>query len=145
MTNRRQFLTGCSALTLTASLAPATCLAAWLPVGKVTLDQISFAAFSAQVGTFFSVCRMPVELKLVEDRLRPTIHPPNRLAEDAQNEKFSLTFAGPKDPVLTQDNYLFEHGSIGRFEMYIVPIVSRNSNRPFYQAVFNRPIQTKLT
>lgn len=138
MTSRRQFLTGCSALTLTASLAPAACLSAFLPVRKVSLDQIRFADFSAQVNTDFVVAQMPVKLKLVEAKLLPTFHPPTRIAVDASNEKFSLLFLGAKDPALTQDTYGFEHAGIGRFEMFIVPVASKDANRSYYQAIFNR-------
>jgi hypothetical protein len=138
MTSRRQFLTGCSALTLTASLAPVACLSALLPVRKVTLDQIRFADFSEQVDTFINVAEKSVELKLVEAKLMPTFHPPNRMAADASNEKFSLLFSGAKDPALTQDTYVFEHAGIGRFEMFIVPVASKDSSRSYYQAIFNR-------
>lgn len=138
MTSRRQFLTGCSALTLTASLAPAACFAAFLPVRKVSLDQIRFADFSAQVDTVFNLAEKPLELKLVEAKLLPTFHPPTRMAADAGNEKFSLLFSGAKDPALTQDTYAFEHAGIGRFEMFIVPVASKDANRFYYQAIFNR-------
>jgi hypothetical protein len=138
MTSRRQFLTGCSALTLTASLAPAAYFSALLPVGRVTLDQISFADFSAQVDTVFKVYQKPVELKLVEAKLTPTFHPPNGMAVDAGNEKFSLLFSAGKNPALTQDTYVFEHTGIGRFEMFIVPAASRDASRTYYQAIFNR-------
>ncbi|HWY29603.1 MAG TPA: twin-arginine translocation signal domain-containing protein [Candidatus Acidoferrum sp.] len=138
MTSRRQFLTGCSALTLTASLAPAACLSALLPVRKVTLDQIRFAAFSEQVGTIFSVGQKPVELKLVGARLIPTFHPPDRVAEDACNEKFSLQFSGSRDLVLNQNTYTFEHPGIGRFDMFIVPVAGMDSSRSYYYAIFNR-------
>jgi hypothetical protein len=145
MTSRRQFLTGCSALTLTASLAPAACLSAWLPVRNVTLDQIGFAAFSAQVGTVFEVTPKWVKLKLVEARLIPTFHPPDRVAEDARNEKFSLRLSGSRDLVLTQNTYTFEHPGIGRFEMFIVPVAGMDSSRSFYCAIFNRPAPETTT
>jgi hypothetical protein len=138
MTSRRQFLTGCSALTLTASLAPAACLSALLPVRKVTLDQIRFADFSEQVDTVFKVAQKTLELKLVEAKFTPTFHLPSRIAVDAGNEKFSLLFSGAKYPALTQDTYVFEHAGIGRFEMFIVPVASRDSSRSYYQAIFNR-------
>lgn len=148
MTNRRQFLWGCSALTLTASFAPAACFSSLRPLREVTLDQVSFASLSAQVGTGFSlVCSpaAPATLQLVEATLTPSIHPQAHRAEDAGNEKFSLLFCGPKEPVLTQDTHLFEHAGIGRFEMFIVPIGAEDPNRSFYQAVFNRPMPETST
>jgi hypothetical protein len=138
MTSRRQFLTGCSALTLTASLAPA-CLSDFLPVRKVTLDRVSFTAFSAHVGQHFRVVQKSVALKLVEAKLSPTFHPPGRVAEDAGNEKFSLRFIGPKAGALTQDTYAFEHSGIGCFAMFIVPAAEEDSRHACYHAIFNRP------
>jgi hypothetical protein len=145
MTSRRQFLTGCSALTLTASLAPAACLSVLCPVRKVTLDKIRFADFSALVDTVFNVAQKSLELKLAEAKLTPTFQPQSRIAFDANNEKFSLLFSGAKDPALTQDTYLFEHAGIGRFEMFIVPAASRDTSRSYYEAIFNRTAPKTMT
>jgi hypothetical protein len=145
MSSRRQFLTGCSALTLMVGLAPATCIPAWWPARQVTLDQLSFAAFSARVGTIFEVTQKRAKLKLVEARLVPTFHPPNRVAEDARNEKFSLRFSGSRDFVLTQNTYTFEHPGIGRFDMFIVPVAGMDSSRSYYDAIFNRPAPETTT
>ena len=142
MTNRRQFLWGCSALTLTASFAPAACLSILRPVREVTLDQISFADFSAQVGTKFNLAQKSaatMALKLVEAKLTPPVSPLAHGAEDARNEKFSLLFSGPKETALTQDTHQFEHAGIGRFEMFIARVGSGDSGWTYYQAVFNRP------
>ena len=40
---------------------------------------------------------------------------------------------------LPQENYLFEHPQIGRFELFIVPVISRDPTRHKYEVVFNRP------
>ncbi len=148
MTNRRQFLWSCSALTLAVGLAPGVCLSDRRPVRKVALDQISFAVFSAQVGTVFylaqkSAAAMP--LKLVEAKLAPPVRPLGQRAEDARNEKFSLLFTGPKEPALTQDTHRFEHAGIGRFEMFITRVEVRDSSRTYYQAIFNRPASETST
>ena len=145
MTSRRQFLTGCSALALTVSLAPTTCISACLPARQSTVDQLSFAAFSAQVGTVFEVTTKRAKLKLVEAKLTATFHTPNRVAEDARNEKFSLRFSGSRDLVLTQNTYTFEHLEIGRFDMFIVPVAGKDSSRSYYDAIFNRPAPETTT
>jgi hypothetical protein len=142
MTDRRQFLWNCSALTLTVSLAPAACLPSLRPVIELTLDQISLAAFSAHVGTGFKLVQnsgATVSLKLVEAKLTPPLRSLAHGAEDARNEKFSLLFTGPKEPAQAQDTYFFEHAGIGRFAMFIVPVRFGDSNRAWYQAIFNRP------
>jgi hypothetical protein len=142
MTDRRQFLWNCSALTLTVSLAPAACLPSLRPVRELTLDQISLAAFSAQVGTGFKLAQnsgATVSLKLVEAKLTPPARSLARGAEDARNVRFSLLFTGPKAPALAQDTYFFEHAGIGRFAMFIAPVGFRDPGRAWYQAVFNRP------
>ncbi len=145
MTSRRQFLTGCSALTLTASLAPAICLTNLLPVRKVSLDQVSFAVISAKVSQYFRVAKKSVDLKLVEAKLSPKLAAPGPAAEDARNEKFSLRFVGPKDRVLTQDSYTFEHTDLGCFEMFIVPAAGGDSRHAGYLAIFNRPAPQTAT
>jgi hypothetical protein len=142
MTNRRQFLWTCSALTLSASLAPAAGWAGAVRVREVTLDQLSFAAFFTQVGTRFRLAQGAgaANLKLVAAKALPDHGP-----ADAQNETFSLLFAGPKQPALAQDTHCFEHPELGVFEMFIVPVGPPDSSLVYYEAVFNRPVRTTLT
>jgi len=138
--NRRRFLLGCSALTLTAGLAPAACWSKLRQLQAVRLEQIRFAAFSDQVGTVFHLPQPPAAaLELIEAKLTPQLHPLAHLAADAPNEKFSLLFCGPRLPVLAQDTHVFEHPALGRFELFIVPVRTKDPSRRYYQAVFNRP------
>ncbi len=132
MTNRRQFFTACSALALTASLAPAACLSAFLPGRRTVLDQFDFVTFSAQVGTAFKIGR-----KASRSLVSTT--------SGAGAENFSLRFYGPGDRPLTQDTYCFEHDTMGCFEMFIVPAPGGDSSRTYYHAVFNRVVQSVLT
>lgn len=82
-------------------------------------------------------------MRLIEARPGKTIRPQNAEAPDAEYEKFSLMFRGPKSPLLAQRIYRFEHPRIGWFEMFIVPVVTEGKNRQHYQAVFNRPVPTR--
>ncbi len=52
-------------------------------------------------------------------------------------ENFSLLFRGPGQQLLRQKTYTFEHGQLGRFDLFIVPN-GRMSGEFEYEAVFNR-------
>jgi hypothetical protein len=52
-----------------------------------------------------------------------------------RREPFSLVFRGPLEPVLPQRTYRFEHGELGSFELFIVPIGPDEAGMQ-YQAVF---------
>ena len=54
---------------------------------------------------------------------------------------FSLLFRGPHPPLLPQQIYPFEHDRLGRFDLFIVP-VKRDARGLYYEAVFNRVIET---
>ncbi len=144
MPTRRKFLLECSAVAVTASVAPAKVLgAASFRFREVPLEQIRFAAFATRVNSAFLVqtgTGATVTLQLIEARPSPVSLPMLRLAEDAANERFSLLFRGPLRPPLEQDTYWFEHQTIGRFAMFIVPIGSLETSHTYYEAIFNRPI-----
>ena len=50
-------------------------------------------------------------------------------------EPFSLTFLGPRQPLLPQRMYRLDFGQLGRLEIFIVP-VGRDSSGTKYEAVF---------
>jgi len=142
MSTRRQFLARCSVLAAGAGLASPALLAAPWPSQVLALHEISFQSFAQQAGTLFSVKRKSapaVRLKLIEAKSAQTAYPNAHLAEDAQNEKFSLRFRGPAGAVLDQDTHLFEHAELGRFAMFIVPVGPQSPGHAYYEAVFNRP------
>ena len=111
-----------------------------------SLDELRPATFAQQLNTAFHVTDAPagrVDLKLIE--VSPRRPSPNQRADapDAGNEKFSLIFVGPKEPLLVQRIYRFENAKIGWFEMFIVPIVTEENDHQHYQAIFNRPVRSK--
>ncbi len=53
-----------------------------------------------------------------------------------RRQPFSLTFRGPEEPVLPQRVYALEHATMGRLEIFLVPIGPDQAGM-CYQAVFN--------
>ncbi len=108
-----------------------------------SIDRMSFPELAAQVNSKFRVYATParvVELELVEASLDPKRPQHGRRPPlDAEFEKFSLFFSGRRSELLEQKALTFEHGQLGRFELLVLPIFTRNPDRIKYQAVFNRP------
>jgi hypothetical protein len=145
MSSRREFILSCSALAAVAAVAPLGALEGLFNFGLpvASIDQLSFAELAAQVNTRFRVYATParvVELELVEASLDPG-RPQHgrRTPPDADCEKFSLFFTGPRNELLDQKILKFEHDRLGRFELLVLPIFTRKPDRMNYQAVFNRP------
>ena len=59
------------------------------------------------------------------------------LGSTTRQEQFSLVFRGPAAPLLPQTIYRLDHGAIGRFSIFLVPI-GRDNRGVNYEAVFNR-------
>lgn len=125
-------------------MSPAGVLAA--PVRRASrympLEKLNFQTFAGQLNTTFTVqleegATLPLQLV---DAKRGRIRR-NRAEDGAAYESFSLLFAGPRETLLGQGNYQFAHGKIGQFEMFIVPVISRDPSTYRYEAVFNRPVQ----
>ncbi len=112
----------------------------------MALDDLSFAALAAQLNTWFNLYPAPqtcLKLQLIEATLGPEALWPGGGPgmQPVRYERFSLVFAGPLQPVLEQGIYPLEHPVLGRCEMFIVPVLSRDQARIHYQAVFNRPVR----
>ena len=87
-----------------------------------------------------------VELKLVEAALdRPRPQHGRRPPPDAYNEKFSLIFSGPRAELLPQDVFTLEHPRLGRMDLFLVPIFTRNPQKMDYEVIFNRPHSNSKT
>jgi hypothetical protein len=112
---------------------------------EVPLGRISFETLAGQLNSIFFVHAaekgwVPLQLIRVEDREPSPLENPK--VPIAGFERFSLVFASSHAHKLTQETYLFEHPRIGRFEMFIVPVLSLDPARNKYEAVFNRPALT---
>jgi hypothetical protein len=146
MSPRREFLLKCSTLAAAMALVPLGVFAkpSVFQMNDIPLDKLSFETLAAQLNSVFRVRLGParvVELELAYAKLDPG-NPPVRHPgpfDDDDCERFSLVFRGPRDQPLEQRIHKFEHDQIGRFELFIVPILSRDTARLHYEAVFNRP------
>lgn len=149
MATRRQFFRDAAAWAVTATLAPAAVLAGPARGRIVSLDQVSFAQFTANVGTAFRVFAANVavaDLELVQAQPRRPANAREASAPDGRNEKFTLWFRGRPDPLLPQDTYTFQHPALGTFAMFIVPVVTPDSSQSYYEAIFNRaPVNAAAT
>jgi len=141
---RRCFLVKCSVLTVAAATVP---VPAWAFPSRhlaAALDRIRYEDFLACVGTRFRVVlagRPDVRLELFKTQPRPLTRADFTIAgtQDAANEKFSLVFRGALDKPLAQDSYVFAHPRTGRFLLFIVPVIAKDTTHRYYEAVFNRP------
>ena len=96
---------------------------------------LGLAAFDSQINTTFLVNHegSKVKVKLVD-----VTNLASRKQTRAGKEGFSLLFHGPKDTILKQDTYLFEHDELGVFSFLLVPTKVRNKPAQHYVAVINR-------
>jgi hypothetical protein len=93
------------------------------------VENLTYSTFAELADTRFFVhygAASPLEVLLVE-------------AVDVSNpwqDRFSVVFRGPHEPLLQQRIYRFEHEKLGPFDLFIVPI-KRDSDGLHYEAVFN--------
>ena len=96
---------------------------------------LSRAAFESQLHTKFLInqeaAKVPVTLVDVANLA-------SGKANKTSKEAFSLLFRGPKDTPLQQDTYLIEHEKLGLFSFLIVPVGTKDTRAPHYEAVINR-------
>jgi len=99
------------------------------------LDKLTVESFAGELGKTFRVTPADspaVDLVLAEARsLSPKTRPP-----DAGRAPFSLVFLGPAAPVLAQRIYSLDNPSLGRLEIFLVPIAADAAGVK-YEAVFN--------
>jgi hypothetical protein len=99
------------------------------------LDRLKPGVFEQLPSKNFRLLRSdapPLDLVLVETRRasRGDGAPGPRL------EPFSLLFVGPVAPILPQSIYLLENETLGRLEIFLVPI-GADAQGVKYEAIFN--------
>jgi hypothetical protein len=62
----------------------------------------------------------------------------SRRTSKGSKEAFSLTFRASAETSLTQKTFMIEHAKLGMFSLFIVPIVAKDKNNRYYEAVINR-------
>jgi hypothetical protein len=151
MSSRREFLAKCSGLTAGVMMGPMRALGQpfdFLPRSS-SVDQISFSELACQVNTKFRVHAATgkvVELELMQASLDPKLPQQGKKpAPDADYEKFSLIFSGPRRELLEEKALKFEHDQLGCFELLVLPVFTRKPDKVNYQAVFNRPRKPSRT
>jgi len=140
MTSRRKFIAQCSAIATIAALPTGLGVCSSLGLREVSLDRLGFSTFARLIGTQFHVLQHQetVGLELIEADAGQGLAFRQGMKRD-EPEEFSLLFCGTKDQPLGQNSYLFAHGQLGRFVMFIVPVWGLVAAARFYEAVFNRP------
>ncbi len=96
---------------------------------------LNMTAFKSQLGTSFQINHQAskVNFKLVD-----VTSFASRKQTAAGKEGFSLLFRGPKETTLKQDTYLIEHEQLGMFSFLVVPVGTKDTRAPHYEAVINR-------
>lgn len=143
MKGRRQFLRECSLTMLAVSFAPTTVIGRpWFPSLKtMPIEDLHYATFAAHLNTVFQVECGPEQSKVTLELVEASDHEGrsrDMSGASLSGESFSLLFRGPADRLLPQGCHRFSHCEIGRFEMFITPVVSRDPDHITYEAVFNR-------
>ena len=100
------------------------------------LDKLTHDVFSEHVGSTFRISLEDggsVDMDLTE---ATRLGSQSDSGATAERDPFSLVFRAPKDAVLPQKIYDVDHGSIGAFALFLVPI-GKDESGTFYEAVFN--------
>ena len=120
-------------------------LAAGVPLGLAekafgmgtspTSAGLGMASFKSQLGTSFQINHQASKVKFT---LVEVANLATRKQTEAGKEGFSLLFRGPKETPLKQDTYLIEHDELGMFSFLVVPVGTKDTRGPHYEAVINR-------
>ncbi|HEY4095926.1 MAG TPA: hypothetical protein VGM33_10465 [Baekduia sp.] len=100
------------------------------------LARLTVATFAPAVGETFVLVDDDagrLDLELLDART----HAPDAPPVDATGVRspFSLTFRGPREPLLPQRIRRLEHAAVGPLELFLVPI-GQDATGTRYQAVF---------
>ena len=104
-------------------------------MGTTTAAGLNMASFKSQLNTNFTINHQASKVKMT---LVDVTDFASRKQAAAGKEGFSLIFRGPKATSLKQDTYLIEHEQLGMFSFLIVPVGTKDTRVPHYEAVINR-------
>lgn len=104
-------------------------------VAGSTAALLNMAAFKSQLGTSFMINHEAAKVKV---KLVDVTNLASRKQTAAGKEGFSLLFRGPQENILKQNTYLIEHAQLGMLSFLIVPVGTRDTRSPYYEAIINR-------
>ena len=134
--SRREFLKRGTFVALAAGVPLAlTGKAFGMGATKSTPAGLNLASFKSQMGTSFLINHHASKVKITLVNVTDFA---SRKQTAAGKEGFSLLFRGPKEMALKQDTYLIEHEQLGMFSFLIVPVGTKDTRTPYYEAVINR-------
>ena len=102
---------------------------------KSTAAGLNMVSFKSQLGTRFQI---NYQASKVNVTLVDVANFASRKQSAAGKEGFSLLFRGPKETTLKQDTYVIEHEQLGMFSFLVVPVGTKDTRGPHYEAVINR-------
>lgn len=109
----------------------------------IMVKDLKLETFQPCVNNQFTIHRQDlpsVDVELTSAKECPS---KNTLASGLPRfETFSLIFRGPKDLYIEQNTYEFEHKELGFFSLFITPVVGADQKGNYYQALFNRIVES---
>jgi uncharacterized protein DUF6916 len=132
--SRREFLKRGTFMALAAGV-PLALTENTFGTTKSTPAGLNMASFKSQLGSSFIINHQASKVKIT---LVDVSSFANKKQTAAGKEGFSLVFRGPKEADLKQDTYLIEHEQLGMFSFLVVPVGSKDTRAPHYEAVINR-------
>ena len=132
--SRRDFLKRGTFVALAAGV-PLTLTGKASGMGTSTATGLNLTAFKSQLGTKFFINHEASKVKMT---LVDVTNFASRKQTEAGKEGFSLLFRGPQETTLKQDTYLIEHEQLGMFSFLVVPVRTKDTRAPHYEAVINR-------
>jgi hypothetical protein len=134
--SRREFLKRGTLGALSAGVPLAfSAKAAGLSNAPATATGLNLAAFKSQLGTTFIVNDETAKVKVTLVKVASFA---SRKESAGGKEGFSLRFRGSQEMPLKQNTYVIEHEQLGLFSFLIVPIGTKDTRSPYYEAVINR-------
>jgi hypothetical protein len=99
-------------------------------LGPVELADATLRIFEPLIGDVFVVAvTEPASIELVLESAAAAG------SWQGGRQPFSLVFHGPRDPLLAQAIYRFEHEALGALEIFVVPL-GQSAEHTTYEAVF---------
>jgi hypothetical protein len=134
--SRREFLKRGTFVALAAGV-PLALTEKALAMGNTesTANGLNLESFESQLGTGFLFNH---EASKVKVKLINVTNFASEKQTAAGKEGFSLIFRGTKETTLKQDTYVIEHEQLGRFSFLVVPVGTKDTRAPHYEAVINR-------